>query len=400
MKTMMYMLQLSSVRDGEYYPLSDSNYNFAKNLLTGIRKKIPSQELKIIACFPKKINAKDENEVIKFLFDLEIHYFDLPITTSVFGTRYDFNYDYAFKNVFEYEPDFIFENNPVHVRAWKTVLNDLKIFHSQEYKKDTKLITYFHWIDSPLFPKVDKDISYWLRQIEGVITADYVLFNSNYAKEQIIESFKETIFSSYYDVEELSEKFHKIPPSFDKKILKYKGNLLKTNDIIFNHRLSSLLYYKKNFENLKDMLQLFLDNIDYCPKVYFTNPSRKQVPDFPFPAEFLELNEQEYYKLLGSNKVGIAPNFFFDSYGMWSIATMEAGVLGNAVIMPKKYGYAEMAPSDYEGFYTTSSQAYQLFEKCIIDKSFREKLVKVFMEYSYNFLNDVIAAKLIKILNL
>jgi len=400
MKTMIYTLQLSSVRENEYYPLSDSNYNFAKNLILGIRKILDKNELRIIALFPSQLNKLDEKDVIEFLSNISVEFKKLPITTCVFGTRFDFSYNLARNLVEDCDPDFIFENNPVHVRAWKTIIDDLKTFGQMPKDREIKLITYFHWLDSPLYPKVPKEISYWLRQAEGVITADYVMFNSFYAMEQIVESFEKTILKSYFDIFRLSKKFFKIPPSFDKNILKKEISPEKDNGIIFNHRLSSLPYYKENFNNLVNMLVEFNYIHGFYPRVYFTNPSRKSIPDLPFKADFVELNEDAYHYLLGSYNVGIAPNFFINSYGMWSIATMEAGIFENAVILPYKFGYIEMAKNEYKGFFNNLSEAYQLFEKCILDIEFREQLVREFLETISEFESINVAKNFLRIINL
>lgn len=397
---MIYTLQLSSVRENEYYPLSDSNYNFAKNLILGIRKILDENELRIIALFPGQLNKSNEEDVAKFLSNISVEFEKIPMTTNVFGTRFDFNYNLARALVEDCDPDFIFENNPVHVRAWKTVINDLKTFGQMPKDRDIKLITYFHWLDSPLYPKVPKEISYWLRQAEGVITADYVMFNSYYAMDQIVESFEKTILKSYFDTYGLSKKFFKIPPSFSESILEDKISFEKDNGIIFNHRLSSLPYYKENFNNLVQLLVKFNNEHDFFPRVYFTNPSRKSIPELPFRADFVEFDEDTYHDLLGSYNVGIAPNFFVNSFGMWSIATMEAGIFENAVILPYKFGYIEMAKKEYKGFFTNLSEAYQLFEKCILSAEFRKELVAEFLETTSEFENINVAKKFLKIINL
>jgi len=395
MKKMLWLLQLSSVREGEFYPLSDSNYNFAKNIIVGLNKIESGLDITLV--LPKNISDTEKPELNKFLNDYNIGVYYADKTTSVFGSRYDFNYDDMFKLVRVLKPDYIFEHNPVHVRCWRTILKELV--------NDTiQLFTYFHWIDSPLFPKVDVNISYWYRQIDGILSADKVFFNSYYAISQIFDSMDDTLkFQKleYY----LKNKCYKIPPSWDADILKYSKEKENNNGIIFNHRLSSLDYYMDNFKMLIEFLSKFEEEFDYIPDVYFTNPSRKLMPkidnlssDSLGKLHALELNEVEYYKFLGGNKVGIAPNLFLTSKGMWSIATMEAGVLGNAVIMPKMYGYAEMAIHYYAGFFDNKAGAYRLFRELILNASFRKMLDEEFIAYAGYFKSTSVAKDFLNII--
>ena len=391
---LLWILQLSSVRDGLYYPLSDSSYNFAKNIILGIMKV--TKDLDIILAMPDESKiAKDDMIIINdFLRSINVKKINISRTTSVFGTRYDFNYDEAKEILLTHKPNFIFEFNPTHVRGWKTILKELDI--------DIELLTYFNWIDSPLYPKVDKDISYWWRQFDGILSADKVFFNSYYSIEQIVESCLNTINIRYFD-ENIIKKMYKMPPSYDNSIFKYANKNKDSNGIIYNHRLSSLDYYKDAYETFLTMLSRFESENGFIPDVYFTNPSRKQIPQIDFinnkdELHFVELNEEDYYNLLGSDKVGIAPNCFINSKGMWSIATVEAALTYNSVILPKKFGYAEMAKYDYEGFYHNFGEAYSLFSRLIYDKHFRNKLNEQFIDYAKSYENVVVAKDFLNVI--
>jgi len=384
----LWLPQFSSVKEGKYYIASDSNYSFAKNLIPSLLKVFP--ELEIFFLLPWDVAKSDYLEFYKFAQTYEIKISKIKMTTSVFGTRYSFDYEYMKELIEKIKPDYIWENNPVHARALKTILWELKY--------DTKILVYYHWIDSPDYPKVAPEISYWYRQIEGAVSADLIFLNSHYALAQICTSIHKTL-RDVTIVKSLVKKMYKVPPIFDSKLFEFKkSKSLECKGIIFNHRLSSLSYYKDNFNILADFMEKFIKKNGWGPKVYFTNPSRKEEPKVNFEAEFLDLSLPDYYKFLGSDKVTIAPNFFLHSQGMWSISTVEAGLLGNAVILPYKYGYMECAPKDYSGFFKTKEEAYQLFEKVLLDNEFKTQLIEEYNKFYSNVNGDKLAKKVMELL--
>lgn len=397
MRKVLWFLQLSSVRDGKFYPLSDSNYNFAKNMIIGINKNL-NNDLDISVVLPANIDVSEEYEISEFFHKYNIGRVNAFRTSSVFGSRFDFDYDENLRLIKLYKPDIIFEHNPTHVRGWKTI--------AKELKSEAFIYTYFHWIDSPLFPKVDEDISYWWRQYDGILSADKVFFNSNYAISQIEDSLEASInFNFLTEKVDIVNKCFAVPPCYDRDISEYALNNVGSDGIVFNHRLSSLGYYKDNFDNFIKMLSLFEQDYGYIPNVYFTNPSRKQQPlilglssESICKLHFVELNEKEYYKLLGSDKVGIAPNCFLTSKGMWSIATMEAGVLGNAVMMPEMYGYQEMADPTFAGFYPDFAKGYNTFTNLIRNENYRRDVAWQFGNYATRFECKVVAKKFLDII--
>ena len=77
---------------------------------------------------------------------------------------------------------------------------------------------------------------------------------------------------------------------------------------------------------------------------------------------------------------------------------MEAGVLGNAVIMPKMYGYAEMAIHYYRGFFDNKVGAYRLFRELILNASLRKMLDEEFIAYASYFKSTSVAKDFLNII--
>ncbi|NLN26236.1 MAG: DUF3524 domain-containing protein, partial [Bacteroidetes bacterium] len=177
------------------------------------------------------------------------------------------------------------------------------------------MVTYYHWIDGPLDPKVDKEISYWWRQLEAAFTADHLFFNSNYSANQFIDNVENTV-NSYDDIRMIVRKCAKIPPPFDMNLI-VGTRKDKSNGIVFNHRLSSLPLYRENFNNLIKFVNRLYSENGAEPSIHFMNPRGLKLPNFELfgcnEVYDKDLNTKEYYNYLKSSKVGIAPNFFFNS---------------------------------------------------------------------------------------
>jgi hypothetical protein len=132
---LLWIPQLSSLKDGKFYVTSDSNWNFFANIAKGLAK-----HMDITIVLPYSEIIVDFCDVDRFIYEKGINVVHTNFTKSVFGSRFNFNYDENRRIVDYVKPDYIWENNPTHVRAWKVIIDELNL--------KSKLITYLHFIDT------------------------------------------------------------------------------------------------------------------------------------------------------------------------------------------------------------------------------------------------------------
>ena len=356
MLNILWIPQISSLSsDGYVYLPKDSNMTAIGNLL-----KSDLGKNKIDLCFEFSNENVIEN---KYVFDNVSNVFwnkNHKYTNNMLE-RYHLDVDY-FMSIYEGNEryDIIFCNEPTKVDAMKEIF------------KTSKVVCYNHWLAF----KNMKNIQ--LRQYEGMCNASACFVNSEYAKKSILD---------YYDSIGKIKNLKKINlivsnPAFNTEIKKFEG--LKSRNIIYNHRLSSDIYYSKAFNDFL-MILLALEyriGIDNMPIVYLTNPSVKKF-DYNLPKYFKQiqlLDKIEYEMFLKSNNVGIHMNTFFDSEGMWSQSTVDCAVAGNICLLPFKYGYAEMFDSRYFGY---CNDREEMLDKLayILDNKNENKLKNLFTFY-------------------
>lgn len=328
-KKMLVIPQVSCKSiEGKVLFMNDSGIVFLKNMF-----KEMANEFDIHYAFAFDVLNSDVQYYYmlqSFLACKMIHFDYYHSYTNAKLERLNFNVDFYKKLSEKYNFDYIFVAEPTHVVNIKALFPNAFI------------ITYNSWLAF----KNMKEIH--LRQFEGMCAADLTLVNSKYTVDEIKRY--------YHKNDELKNMNIKVmnPAHYVenvKNIKKYDGNEL---GIIYNHRLSTDVYYSKAFENLCKVLQIVEDKIGYenMPKVYLTNPSEKSINvDLKEYMVVVDLNDQRaYHEFLESNKVLIHLNTFFESEGMWSMSTIESAITGNICLLPKKFGYAEMFSSMYPGY--------------------------------------------------
>jgi len=337
---MLWNLQLSAIdKNGKFLIDNDSNWSVCKNLIISLNELNAGIQHYIM--IPKKSNKIEKIENVYFIKTKNVY------TKNIFSSRYNWSCDEIKNIINKINPDFIFENNPTLVTNWKTVILELKKIDN------IKVITYNHWIDSEKYPKIDRRCKYSLRQVEGIINCDLFFCNSKFAINQSIDAFLENYGYKHY--KELVSKCFSLPPIVFpyNKIVKreYKGF-----NIIYNHRISSLHYYKDAYDLFIKLINN-LSKLDLKEKIniHFTDASGKLSSRDEIPIKdtcnikiyLHKKTKEEYYKLIKQMDLCVA-TFKNGNGGCWSISIAECIINNIASFIPNHSGYSEMVSKSYD----------------------------------------------------
>lgn len=362
----LWIPQISSLSaNGKVLLDKDSNMAFLRNLIG--TDFVNNNEVFIAFEFSSD-NCSALGEEFKKNFFI-IYNRDRDFTNALLE-RYSFDANYFQRLSKLHNFDVVFVNEPTKVLPLK------KIF------PNSVIATYNHWLAFRNMPEIE------LRQFEGMKAADICFVNSDYAKEQII---------SYYDSRYNCriDNIVKAQPTYDEGCFTgvNKGNDDLEFAFIYNHRLSSDGYYLNAYKTLVDIcnnLEQF-HGVENMPIIYFTNPSGK---DFKMEKPYfksISLSTEGYYNFLKSNKIMGHLNTFFDSYGMWSMSTVDCAITGNICLLPKKFGYAEIFDNDYYGYCKTPSEMEAKLSKSITANSADNNLKNQNKTYAKHYLQSTIS---------
>lgn len=334
----LWIPQISSLSsDGKVLLNKDSNIAVLRNL----------KESRL--CIDNNIVVAFEFSSLNCVIDDELARFDLVFDntrmfTNAYLERMNFNVDFFKQLKAMYNFDVVFINEPTKVLAIKSIFTD------------SKIVTYNHWLAFRNMPQLE------LRQFEGMANADICFVNSDFTISQINDYYKKYGFSKNINL-------IKAQPTFCGDVCDIKQN--KSKAFIYNHRLSSDIYYKKAFKSLCNICDIIESKIGVndMPIIYFTNPSGKKI-DFKRPYfKTIDLpTQKEYCDFLKSNNIIGHINTFFDSYGMWSMSTVDCGITGNVCFLPNKFGYAEIFNEDYVGYCNNEEEMAEKIYKFIISE--------------------------------
>lgn len=353
-------------RTGEVLLEKDSNITFLKKLLnTELFTKnnvfIAFEfEGKEVEAFKKEIESKYDN--IKILSDRGRF-------RGAFYERFNFDFDFYKKIKNYYNIDVVFVNEPTKALPLGFIFGQ------------SLIVSYIHWLAYDNMPYLVYN------QIGGIKASDIIFVNSRYVKNSIFK---------YGDLnEDLQRMYVFYPPCNDFE--EYKGKM--TNNIIYNHRLSSDEYYMGAFRSLLKVCDILEEEIGVMnmPKIYFTNPSGKDVSNLIKEKSYFKLREfetEKAYKNFLKYNVGFHLNTFFDSKGMWSSSTTDC--IENCVIplLPNKYGYREILNEKYEGYCCNEEDMACILKKYLnLGKEDREKLIEDVQRYTSHLEAKEIGAK-------
>jgi len=350
MKKILYMLQLSFIdKDGNFLINNDSNFSVFYNIVKSFDKYYKSDYM-FYVLLPKNVVTEFKNlSNITPIYNADIY------TKKVFSSRYNWPAETLAKYVDHIKPDIIWENNPTLINNWKTLLLELGMINS------VKIVGYNHWIDSEKFPKIDRRVPYSIRQAEGVLLSDLFLCNSNEARNQIIEAICEIYKPDF--IEKYNADINTLPPYIDDEFIDvmYNVNIGRkpgnnTIRIAYNHRLSSLPYYKEPYERFIKALNYISEKVqDTKIIVYFTDVSGKIKERSEIEFQDTEnitislvkgLSKESYLQLLVFCDICVGA--FLEKYGgAWSISLADGILTKCATIVPNHTGYKEMVDAYY-----------------------------------------------------
>ena len=379
----LFDLQLSFIdkKTGKFKLDCDSNFNFTKNVILGFKQL--DKDIQIGLILPDKETSECDAEFYSNLENI-VDLFFVKYPSNFITSRFIFPF-YELKDVInKYQPDFMWTNDFCRVPMYKCVINELNY--------EFKIIAYNHWIDNFMYPKVDANYTYFFSQIDGAFKADYILFNTQRGIDIFVEGLEDKF--NYDFCWQISSKSYIVNPAFDFNVLKdINRNKFKfnTKTILFNHRLSTLFYYKSNFKYLRQMCDR-LQNI-YKFDVILTNPSGYIYSDLPSYMKSVNVPDYlEYLSLISS--CDICVGFFFDSPGTWSMSLAEAAAIGIPLVLPNKSGYKEIVPCNYEFLADSFEDAVKKVEELLLlNSQERKDIGKKLSLYAYNTYSPVNAIK-------
>jgi len=389
MKKILYNLQLSSVgKHGKILLDKDSNLILWQNTVIAFNRYLKNEYEHHVIIPDSTLSEGFHGYMLK---NTHYHVSGLTHTNSAYSGRYHWHANEMRNILRKVRPDVIWENNPSLVNNWKTILMEEKLIDK------IPVITYNHWVDSIHYPKLDRRCPYSMRQAEGFLLADLILCNSHFIKEQIQEQVKETFketFIQLYKKKPLGSYIHPFPPIMDEYEFQSKNYNIEKRDvvrIIYNHRLSSLGYYKDSFKMFLAVLnQLKTRSLKKPVEVVITDVSGKikERKDIDFEdgsgVRIIlkgNMDRKTYLKEMFNSDicVGLFPH---GNGGGWSISLAEGIMTGCAVLIPEHSGYAEMAP-EYSSVkvYPKMRQVKEKLMKLINDKQERNKNSRIAFEF-------------------
>lgn len=383
----LYNLQLSAIdkKTGEFVLDKDSNFFFCINLIRALNS-YGSQKYKHSILVPDKFLRIPKERNVKYISSKNY-------ITKIFSSRFNWNTGEMNKILLQQTPDIIFENNPTLVNNWKVLLLENDLIDR------VKVITYNHWIDSNEFPKIDRRCPYSIRQVEGLYLSDFAFCNSRFAMSQWKNTSEAEIsFSNNLPYKNNLKIFPPILIEND-----YKKERMRNNDvvrIIYNHRISSMEYYKSGYLQFLQVLEAITFKKEV--EVIFTDASSKLKS-----RNDIKLKDKKNLKIILKNKMGkkeyiqelidtdiCVATFLAGNGGAWSISLAEGILTNNAVIVPSHSGYKEMIPDNFAWKFTNIFELKEKLKTLVDNRDLRiENNEKAKNFYLKNFNEKILVDK-------
>lgn len=341
MKKILWIPQLATVdkKTGKIILDADSNITILNGIIDNLF------DYKFYVCLPqsKFCNTKFENnksnvEIVTMA----------NIPGNAFSLRYDFNFE-DMKNIIEVcKPDFIVNNTSTLTRNLKAVLFSLG-------NNKTKVINFMHFLDLPGENKVPHQISYFVRQIEGILCADLAVFQSytvkdkamnatkNYFDKKLIKflnpDLKTAVWNATYsqiEIDETRDKFIR----FDKKVIVFPNRLSSTNysnHLRFFEAIRNISQQRNDFQvivNNPTQYMKFEEIEELCPNLLKINDGKL-------------MSKEQYFKVLNGANIGVA---LFTQEGHGGVSSKEFQAAGCLPVFPKVNEYQYLMPKHYKGF--------------------------------------------------
>lgn len=265
---------------------------------------------------------------------------------NAFSIRYDFDFEYYYRTIKNIKPDYIINNTSTITKNIRVILHLLQ--------SNCKLINFLHFLDLPDENKVPKDVSYFLRQVEGVDTADLAVFQSETVKKKFHTGIKKYNMYNLFPLKSFRSKYCVWNSTYSQtEIDRYQNviyNITEKKRIIFPNRLSSTNYSNhlrffeaiRNISKQRNDFEVIINN----PTQYLSNNDiRLECPNVVIHDHLL--SRKEYYQLLHSCDIGVA---LFTQEGHGGVSSKEFQAAECLPVYPKCNEYAELMPKDYKGY--------------------------------------------------
>jgi hypothetical protein len=327
---------------------ADSNMTIFNGMLEGFTKN--KFTVDILMPSEKLCNAKFK-DVIDTKIINKIHQLKNGPLSS-FSLRYDFDFREYCEIIEKANPDIIVNNTPSITKNLKAVL-----FH---LKSKCKVVNFLHFLDYPGEDKVPLPISYFMRQIEGIIWSDLAVFQSYTVRDKALlainkyfkkytdeynksikrKSINHVVWNATYSQNEI-DKEHYIKEKFEEK---------KT--IIFPNRLSSTNYSNhlrffeaiRNISKKRNDFQVIVNN----PTQYMSyDEIAKLCPNLLVLNNGNLLDKNQYFTILHQCDIGVA---LFVQEGHGGVSSKQFQAAGCLPVFPKCNEYQYLMPKTYKGF--------------------------------------------------
>jgi glycosyltransferase involved in cell wall biosynthesis len=414
----LFVLQPSSIKGGKKFILDgDSNWNmYLRGIIPELIEKkrwhfyvtVPhpehvSGEFKgtksddetfyYQLCHPK---IRDNPKLQKY-----ITFIIMPYERNAFRSRYFFD-TYAWKVFFKRytDIDVVWCNYPELLRNLKTAMMSLGL-------EGPITITSYYWIDNKFNRKINEDVSYSFRQIDGAITADIPNFASQANADSFLEGMKE--YYNDHAIKTVKEKTviwdfgaseTEILNVFDKKSIT-RNNRMSHPDIpddkfviLFPNRLRSYTNWKAFINGVNELAK---HRDDFVAIMTAPDQNKKQEALKKLcPSLVIVKNEtrEDYLRIL--HRADFVCSFFRkELYG--GCATREAIIAGCIPIMYPEIAWVNMFPKHYAGFVQPNMKNFvEKIRRLIDDKDIRLEAQKLAKDTIRTFSYEHVVDKVIK----
>jgi hypothetical protein len=347
MKKILWIPQLATIDKvtGKTILNADSNMTILNGMLENLLDKY---EFDILLPAEEYCNCSYKEAIISFDKVKIISLKHKPI--SSFTLRYDFDFQEMIDIISNSSPDFIVNNTPSLTRNIKAVAFMLK----SKLEKIPKMINFLHFLDYPGEDKVPKEISYFMRQIEGILCSDLAVFQSytvfDKAMSAINEYFlkikmfmnptlKTAVWNATYSQKEI-DAFDHGKKWFAEKTMMFPNRLSSTNysnHLRFFEAIRNVSRDRKDFNVIVNNPTKYMSSTDLqkaCPHLMILNEGHL-------------LNREQYLNTLHGIDIGVA---LFTQEGHGGVSSKQFQAAGCLPVFPFVNEYQYLMPAGYKGY--------------------------------------------------
>jgi len=326
----------------------------------------------------------------------------MPVNS--FSLRYDFDFNEMIDFINHINPDVIVNNTSTLTKNIKAVIYYLR--------SEAKLVNFMHFLDHPLENKVPNEVSYFIRQLEGIVCSDLPVFQSYTVKSKALDSL-----ASYITHDEIFRSKKLWDLEYDvwnatysqKEVDSYEAVKPEKKRIIFPNRLSSTNYSNhlrffeaiRNISETRDDFEVVVNN----PTKYMTYEEiGKLCPNLKVLNDGNLLDRQQYFEALKSSDIGVA---LFTQEGHGGVSSKQFQAAGCLPVYPMVNEYAYLMPESYQGFCNVNLKDLEMALNYTLDicrtdkgKAYSDKAKELIYERdSFEANSKKVKESLIKLIN-